>query len=64
MDKFCLDFVKKITKKLRTHLRSLFSSNETELMPPTGRVPYFDKNNYRTKYPNFKKRHQRHEQNK
>ena len=64
MDNFCLNLVKKITKNLRAHLRSLYSSNETRLMPPTGHVPYVDKDNYRTKYPNFKKQHQRHEQNK
>ena len=60
----CKEFVAKMIKKLRTHLRSIYSSFETKLMPPTGHVRQFDKDNYKTKYPNYKKQHQRHEQKK
>ena len=64
MDKFCKDLVRKIVKKLRAHLRNLFSSNETRVLPPTGHVTYVDKDKYRSNHPNYKQRHQRHEQHK
>ena len=64
MSKVGKGLVEHVTKKLLNHLRSIFSSQKTHVMPPTGHVHYVDKDANRKKYPNYKKQHQRHERNR
>lgn len=57
-------FIEKIFSDLRDHLRRIFGSNKNYVIPPTGRIRYVDKDNYKLRHPNYKRKHQRHEQKK
>lgn len=64
MERVCADFIERTRKCILKKLRAIFSSDGLQIYLPSLRLKRTDKDAYNSKYPNYKKKHQRHEQNK
>lgn len=64
MEKFCKNLVERTVKKIINKLRSIYNSEDSTSYVPFIYIKRTDKDAHNGRYPNYKKKHQRHEQNK
>ena len=64
MEKVCSNLVERTRKRILKKLRAIFNSDDFKIYLPVRRLKRMDNGVCNSKYPNYKKQHQRHEQNK